>query len=137
MSAPAVSNTGSFWRKCIAHIVESWASFITACNFCFSKFHILITPDDPPAARIGCPSAFQQRNKCFSRLGKGFDLLFNLEHTQPVIRAVRCKLPDYLVLACETCSHVFKFFSINTTIYHRCIINLILKYSLYLNEQTL
>lgn len=56
LSTLPLRRTGSLAKNCRDETVPSWASFITACNFRFWRSHILITPDDPPAAKNGCPS---------------------------------------------------------------------------------
>lgn len=56
LSAAELIRIGSFAKKWSETIEPSWASLITECSRLFSRFHMLITPEEPPEARRGCPS---------------------------------------------------------------------------------
>jgi hypothetical protein len=57
LSAAVLIRIGSLAKKWSETIDPSWASLITECSRLFSRFHMLITPEEPPEARRGCPSA--------------------------------------------------------------------------------
>lgn len=63
LSADELISTGSLAKKCSEVITLSWASLITDWSLFFSRFHMLITPDEPPEARRGCPSETSKINK--------------------------------------------------------------------------
>ena len=56
LSDDELNNTGSFTKKCSESTEPSCASFITDWSLLFSRFHMLMTPEEPPDARRGCPS---------------------------------------------------------------------------------
>jgi len=56
LSADEHISTGSLAKKCNEIIELSWASLTTDCSFLFSRFQMLITPEEPPEAKSGCPS---------------------------------------------------------------------------------
>lgn len=53
LSAAELIRIGSFAKKWSETIEPSWASLITECSRLFSRFHMLITPEEPPEARRG------------------------------------------------------------------------------------
>ena len=63
LSADELISTGSLAKKCNEIIELSWASLTTDCSFLFSRFHMLITPDEPPDAKSGCPSKKPRKNE--------------------------------------------------------------------------
>lgn len=56
LSVDELIKTGSLAKKWSETIELSWASLMTDWSLLFSRFHMLITPDEPPDARRGCPS---------------------------------------------------------------------------------
>jgi hypothetical protein len=63
LSADELISIGSLAKKCNEIIELAWASLTTDCSFLFSRFQMLITPEEPPEAKSGCPSKKTEREK--------------------------------------------------------------------------